>query len=89
MFWRENESMTIESFCVKSQPGSAVPRHRLFKIRANDCNVRAGEHVVAETTVGYDFVTGEALSAGCRGVVEAVNWSTNDCALFVWVRMSG
>lgn len=80
--------MSMERVCANRQQTAAFPRHRLFKIRANDCNVRAGEHVVAETTVGYDFVTGEALSAGCRGVVEAVNWSTDGCALFVWVRMS-
>jgi hypothetical protein len=67
---------------------AAFPAHKLFKIDASNCNLRVGDHVIAETTVGRDFRSGGALKAGCRGVVEAVNWSADDHALFVWVRVS-
>jgi hypothetical protein len=72
---------------MNRQLGATVPEHKLFKVSANDCNIRVGDHVIAETTVGQAFASGEALQAGCNGVVEAVNWSTDEHALFVWVRV--
>jgi hypothetical protein len=64
------------------------PELKLFKVNASQCNVAVGDHVVAETPVGRDFTTGDELQAGCLGVVEAVNWSADEHALFVWVRLS-
>lgn len=63
-----------------------LPTLKLFKIAASCCNLRVGDHVISETTVGEDFTTREPVQVGCRGVVEAVNWSADDHAVFVWVR---
>jgi hypothetical protein len=67
---------------------AALPELKLFKVNASQCNLGVGDHVIAKTTVGKDFVTGHALLAGCNGVVEAVNWSADEHALFVWVRVA-
>lgn len=61
---------------------------KLFKVDVNQCKLRVGDHVVAKTTVGKDFATGDTLQAGCNGVVEAVNWSADEGALFVWMHVS-
>lgn len=71
---------------VNRKSSVALPELKLFKVRADHCHLSVGEHVIAMTTVGRDFATGKALQAGCNGVVEAVNWSADEHALFVWVR---
>lgn len=73
---------------VNTKSKAALPELKLFKVKANQCDLGVGDHVIAETTVGHDFSTGAALQAGCNGVVEAVNWSADEHALFVWVRVS-
>jgi hypothetical protein len=78
--------MRTKSARVKRRIDVGSPQLKLFKVSADQCNLRAGDHVIAQTTVGRDFTTGEALQAGCNGVVDAVNWSADDHALFVWVR---
>jgi hypothetical protein len=67
---------------------ATLPTFKLFKIDAGRCNLKVGDHVVSETTVSKDFTSRELVQAGCNGVVEAVNWSADDHALFVWVRPS-
>lgn len=74
--------------CMNRTSKVALPEFKLFKVGASQCNLAVGDHVIAETTVGNDFTTGEALRAGCKGVVESVNWSADEHAFFVWVRVS-
>jgi len=65
-----------------------TPTLKLFKIYASRCQLNVGDRVLSDTTVGQDFTTREPMHAGCAGVVEAVNWSAEDHAYFVWVRPS-
>ncbi len=80
--------MSVGGLRMRRTSKAALPELKLFKINASQCNLSVGDHVIAKTTVGQDFTTGEALQAGCKGVVEAVNWSADEHALFVWVRVS-
>jgi len=80
--------MTVGNILVNKKRKVTLPQHKLFKVSANCCNVRVGDHVVATTTVGTDFTTGQDVEAGCNGMVEAVNRSADEHALFVWVRVS-
>jgi hypothetical protein len=73
---------------MKTELKVEVPTLKMFKIDASRCDLRVGDHVISETTVGEDFATRELVRAECSGVVEAVNWSADDHALFVWVRPS-
>lgn len=78
--------MRTRTLPVKRRLDVTAPKLKLFKVNADECNLRVGDHVITQTTVGRDFSTGEVLAAGCNGVVEMVNWSADDDALFVWVR---
>jgi hypothetical protein len=73
---------------MNQQSKTTQPTAKLFKIAATGCNLRVGDHVISGTRVGDDFTTCEPLRAGCNGVVEAVSWSADEHALFVWVRPS-
>lgn len=73
---------------MKMRGRSRKAEHRLFKVHASQCDTRVGDQITGDTKVGHAFASGEALWAGCNGVVEAVNWSADEHALFVWVRVS-
>lgn len=73
---------------MRTRLKSGLEERRLFKVHADQCSLRVGDHVIAETSVGRDFASGKTLQAECRGLVEAVNWSPDDYALFIWIRVS-
>ncbi|MGD8243862.1 MAG: hypothetical protein PVI63_01565 [Anaerolineae bacterium] len=73
---------------MNQESKTTEPTAKLFKVAASGCKLRVGDPVISDTTVGHDFATRESLQAGCNGVVEAVNWSADEHALFVWVRPS-
>ncbi|MBC8446953.1 MAG: YibE/F family protein [Chloroflexi bacterium] len=58
----------------------------LFKIGASRCDLRVGDRVTPETTVGEDFETGETVKAGCHGRVEGISFIADDHALVVVIR---
>ncbi|MGO9122119.1 MAG: hypothetical protein ACLQPD_31475 [Desulfomonilaceae bacterium] len=62
---------------------SSVPRHVRFKIAATRCDLRIGDEVSPETIVGVDYESGEILTAGCHGRVEAVTFSGGEHSLIV------
>jgi hypothetical protein len=61
----------------------------LFKIDASRCDLRVGDRVTPETTVGEDFETGEIVKAGRHGQVEAISFSGDDHALIVVISPAG
>ena len=73
---------------MNKEARAVVPTLKLFKIYAGRCDLNVADQVISHTTVGKDFSTREPVHAGCAGVVEAVNWSADDHAFFVWVRPS-
>jgi len=79
--------MSVEALRTNIRLRASVPQHRLFKVIASACNLRVGDHVIEETTVGQDFSSRLSVRAGCRRVVMAANWCADDHALFVWVRV--
>jgi hypothetical protein len=80
--------VSSEGVQMKREANTGMPAVKLIKICAGHCEVSVGDRVISDTTVGRDFTTREPLHAGCAGVVEAVNWSAEDHAYFVWVRPS-
>ena len=70
--------MSVEALRTNIRLRASVPQHRLFKVSASACNLRVGDHVIEETTVGQDFSSGLSVRAGCRGVVMVVNWCADD-----------
>ena len=80
--------MSVGGLSMNKRSKAALPELKLFKVNASQCNLNVGDHVIAQTAVGSDFATGDTLQAGCNGVVEAVNWSADEHALFVWVRVA-
>ena len=80
--------VSSEGVQMIKEANTGMPTLKLFKIYANRCELNVGDRVISDTTVGKDFTTREPLHAGCAGVVEAVNWSAEDHAYFVWVRPS-
>ena len=79
--------MSVGALSARVRSKVSVPQHRLYKVSADACNLRVGDHVIEETTVGEDFSTGLPVQAGCRGMVTAVDWSADEHALFVWVQI--
>jgi len=70
------------------EANTGMPILKPLKVYASRSELNVGDRVNSDTTVGKDFTTREPLHAGCAGVVEAVNWSAEDHAYFVWVRPS-
>lgn len=81
--------MPVVASRTNGKSKAILPERKLFRVRVDHCHLSAGDHVVARTTVGQDFATGEWVEAGCNGVVEAVRWSDDDQALCVWVQVWG
>ena len=64
-------------------PNSSLSRHIRFKIAASRCDLRIGDRVAPETRVGVDYESGEVVTAGCHGRVEAVTFSGGEHSLTV------
>lgn len=79
--------MSVGVLSTNTRLEASVPEHKLFKVSASACNLRVGDHVIEETTVGLDYASRQPVRAGCRGMVKAVNWGADEHALFVWVRV--
>ena len=62
-----------------------VAERKLFRVQVDHCHLSAGNHVIPDTTLGQDFGTEEWVQARCNGVVEAIRWSKDEQALFVWI----
>ncbi len=62
---------------------SAPPGYIRFKIAASVCELRVGDRVSPDTRVGADYESGEVVTAGCHGRVEAVTFSGGEHALVV------
>jgi hypothetical protein len=62
---------------------SSHPRYIRFKIAASVCDLKVGDQVSPETGVGVDYESGEVVTAGCHGRVEAVTAGGGEHALTV------
>ncbi len=52
------------------------------------CDLRVGDQVSPETRVGVDYESGEVVTAGCHGRVEAVTFSGGEHSLTVAIDMT-
>jgi hypothetical protein len=66
-------------------PNGILPNLILFRIEANGCDLRIGDQVTPETTIG-EYLSGEAMKAGCHGRVSGIGFDEDDHALLVVIR---
>ena len=62
-----------------------LPEAVLFKIDAEQCDLRVGDLIAPGTVIGDACTTGDALEAKHEGLVEAINSCSEDHALFIWL----
>lgn len=68
------------------KPNSSHPRFVRFRIEASRCGLRVGDAVSPETVLGVDAEDGKTVTAGCHGVVEAVDFMGGEHVLYMIIR---
>jgi hypothetical protein len=75
---------------VRAEPyitrGRVGPDLLLFKIDASRFDLQIGSRVTPDTVIGQDAESGEEVTAGCYGWVQAVTFSGGDHALVVLIK---